>query len=381
MEPALLLVEISIPFDGHIRPVTLPGQTDIYFPPYDVYAIATGYYSDEPNHLQQLNMKVEQTYEAEDFGVLFVTSDIGELDDGSLCNDEGVPLVLNNDKKTLIGISARLPQNIADCRDRGRLNVFVDVKRYVEWITETINITTTGLAFYRDYPYHAHIEVYNSTDFNTNNCSGAVIEEFFVITSKDCVSDGTRFRIRLNMDPEGDDPTFDIPSNYTPFIPPWTPDSSPLQPALIRLSIGIGLNRIMKAVKLPEPENNYIVSNKHAIATIYADRPNDEIGKRLEWLNMYVIPAANCTEHFNATLLPNSLCVQSTIRYYNYGSLCKDQGVPLVLKNEDTNILLGISTRVTNQETCKDGGHINLFIDVKPYLGWINQVLTVHEHV
>lgn len=54
---------------------------------------------------------------------------------GSLCNEKGVPLVLNNDRKTLLGTFEAYP----NCLDRGLISQFIDIYPYVNLINVIID--------------------------------------------------------------------------------------------------------------------------------------------------------------------------------------------------------------------------------------------------
>lgn len=145
----------------------------------------------------------------------------------SLCKEESVPLILSENLissmgRGLIGI---LKKSDGSCKN-GALNLFTDVKPYVNWMFYTINIDT-GLAIHNatqnQFPYHAHIEVFNHDLISKNKCSGAVITSLFIITSKSCVWSGSYYGIKLgshNSGKEDDNPAFDHLTRIWPFFPP-----------------------------------------------------------------------------------------------------------------------------------------------------------------
>lgn len=225
------------------------------------------------------------------------------------------------------------------------------------------------------FPYHAFIQVFNSTA-QIGDCSGAVISSTFIISIYDCLWEGKKFRVKLgSLYPGG---LFDIPSynEMTEILPHHYPVHSfnEKYPSLLKLETEITFGLNIQPVKLPKPFNtsssddgNVSSANYDAFATGYGKADT----KRLEYLKMIVVPISECRGHFTENLLEKPLCVRSEDIFGNdAGTLCTEEGVPLVLKENRTLIgMFGIT-----DAQCTIGGP-NLFIQIDRFVDWIDETM------
>lgn len=246
-------------------------------------------------------------------------------------------------------------------------------------VTVFLFISTVGgvmeayIALPLQFPYQAFIEVFNSTD-RIGDCSGAVLTSKFVISTFDCLWEGIKFRVRLGsllpgsvLDlPDYDQITENLPYNY----PEHSFDEK--YPAVLKLEKEISFSLRVQPVLLPEPYNSStdgesVPSNYNALAAGYGKATS----KRLEYLKMVVEPISECRNHFAENLLRKSLCVRSEDIFGRArGSLCTEEGVPLVLEHNRTLIgMFGITSIA-----CISGGP-NLFIKIDRFVNWIQETM------
>lgn len=224
-------------------------------------------------------------------------------------------------------------------------------------------------------PYQAFIDVYRQQS-NIHSCSGAIINEKFVITSCECVTLGDRFRIILgsvNPTKVGDHSSYDHET---------TIKFEEERIALLKVDKPINFDFNVQPVTLPAHNNGSIYVRSDPSPNLCSvDYTGTASGYlklnnfHLQNLKMAVVPADYCSLFFPVNLLTTTLCVRGITPYDNLpsGSLCSEKGVPLVLPFNRT--LIGIFEYTKN--TCESGA-AHLFIKIDRLVGWIEETISKH---
>lgn len=227
------------------------------------------------------------------------------------------------------------------------------------------------------FSYHAYIEVYNkSLDSEytlLRQCNGALLNNYWVLTTCKCVEGGTSFIVTLGhlrpLDTTEatvrqyynghDGVTYILPRNY--------PYANSIEDCVSLLEMEIGIKKFNASIG-PVLMPNITVDSDLTGQRLFATRYGDELGYVLQYLQIKPRPTSECGGHF-----PESqICGMSEDpNGYPFGALCNDIGVPLV--SSDENVLLGMLSDFPYKANCKKGGPFLFNRMNRRMVNWINE--------
>lgn len=221
------------------------------------------------------------------------------------------------------------------------------------------------------FSYQAYIEVYNksldSRYMLLRQCNGALLNNYWVLTTCKCVEEGTSFIITLGHLRPLDYTGYDGHVGVTYLLPRNYPYANSIEDCVSLLEMEIGIkkfNASIGPVLMPNISDDSDLTGQPLFATRYGD----ELGIVLQYLQIKPRPTSECGGHF-----PESqICGKSEDpNGYPFGALCNDIGVPLVSGAE--NVLLGMLSDFRYSTNCKKGGPFLFNRMNRRMVNWINE--------
>jgi secreted trypsin-like serine protease len=226
-------------------------------------------------------------------------------------------------------------------------------------------------AYAGQFPYMAAI--YKSTSDGTFFCSGALINNQWILTSAYCVDEAVLFSIDLGaLNLKANEPNRQrFATDIHVAHPDYNPTTLENDIGLIQLRMPIGFTTYIRPVDLlPSTE---VTPNMDGIMTMGWGQINDEtagIVDELRYVNLVPLSNEECRLSFGNQIVDSMVCVGGN---YNEGFCRGDTGAPLIwYKNGRYSTHVGVASFISNNgcETPEPSGYTRTF----SYIDWINNV-------
>ncbi|XP_068904406.1 brachyurin-like [Tenebrio molitor] len=220
------------------------------------------------------------------------------------------------------------------------------------------------------FPFSASI--YISTDDGTYFCSGALIDNEWVLTSGQCVDGGKLFTLRLGSNSlTANDASLTRVSSDSYFLhPDFNPETLENDVGLIKLRMPITYSDYIQPI-------NYIseisLPDGAQVTTTGWGQISDEAAGLVDELNyVHLVTLSNeeCKLAYGSQVTENMLCVEGN---YNEGTCKGDLGSPLILYgSRGYTYHVGISSFISTNgcESTDPSG----FTRTAPYREWIRNI-------
>ncbi|XP_063913864.1 brachyurin-like [Zophobas morio] len=222
----------------------------------------------------------------------------------------------------------------------------------------------------RNYPYTAAI--YKKTNSGIFFCTGALISNQWLATAGQCVTDATKFTIRLGSESlSRDDPNaLDLVTKEYVLHPDFDPVTLENDVGLIKLRQTVTFTEYIKPLNFTSD----FIKDYRSVQTVgWGQISDDQAGlvDILQYVYLLTMKNEECKNIYGPQISDNMICVQGDNRIA--GTCRGDLGSPLILM--DNNIvyyLVGVSSWISANgcETYDPSG----FTRIAPYLSWINNV-------